>query len=78
MATRIYTEMPKNENDDILKKFIYNVADKIKKNIQEDGVCFVAIKPGELQMRLIGANAGGPCVLEGLNTNFVFVWGIIR
>lgn len=47
-------------------------------NIQDDGVCFVAIPPGELKFQLVGGNAGGPLVLDGQNINYVFTWAIIR
>ena len=70
--------MHQNENDEIVKKFVFNVVDKIKKNIQEDGVVFVSIPPGELKLQLNGANGGGPVVLTGSNKNFVFAWAIIR
>lgn len=64
--------------DDILKGFIYNVVNRIKLNIQDDGVCFVAIPPGGLRFSLQSGNAGGPIVLDGSNTNYVFTYAIIR
>lgn len=77
-SAAIYANMNQNEYDDIVKKFVYNVVEKIKMNIQDDGVCFVIIPPGELKVKLIGANAGGPIVLDGINMNYVFTWAIIR
>jgi hypothetical protein len=67
-----------NENDDIVKEFVFNVIDRIKRNLQDDGVCFIAIPPGSIQLQLNGGNAGGPAVLVGSNKNYVFTWGIIR
>lgn len=80
MSAKIYADMnyAQNENDEIVKQFVFNVIDKIKQNIHDDGVCFVIIPPGELRVELSGGNAGGPVVLDGSNTNFVFAWGIIR
>ena len=71
-------EYANNENDEIVKAFVYNVVEKIKQNIQDDGVCFVAIPPEELKFQLTGGNAGGPFVLDGKNENYVFAWAIIR
>ena len=80
MSAKIYADMnyAQNENDEIVKQFVFNVIDRIKQNIHDDGVCFVIIPPGELQLQLNGANALGPVVATGSNTNFVFAWGIIR
>ena len=80
MSAKIYADMnyAQNENDEIVKQFVFNVIDRIKQNIHDDGVCFVIIPPGELRVELSGGNAGGPVVLDGSNTNFVFAWGIIR
>ena len=72
--------------DDVLKGFIYNVSDVIKKNIQDDGVCFVVIPPGELKLVLTGGNAGGPITFTDIadqqkvpsNNNFIFALAIIR
>lgn len=65
-------------NDEIVKEFTFNLINRIKMNIQDDGVCFVAIPPGELKFQLVGGNAGGPLVLDGQNINYVFTWAIIR
>lgn len=64
--------------DDVLKGFIYNVINRIKLNIQDDAVCFVAIPPGGIRFSLQSGNVGGPIVLDGSNTNYVFTWAIIR
>lgn len=77
-SAKIYSDMQQNENDEIVKKFVFNVVDRIKRNIQDDGVCFVAIPPYGLSLKLVGGNAGGPIILEGGNTNYVFTWAIIR
>ena len=78
-SAKIYADMNQNENDEIVKKFVMNVVDKIKKNIHDDGVCFVIMPPGSLAFQLIGSNAGGPIVFsETQNLNFVFAWAIIR
>ena len=75
------------EYDDILKEFVFNLINRIKMNIQDDGVCFVIIPPGEMKFQLMGANAGGPIVLKEnpadssqtpSNNNFIFAWAIIR
>lgn len=80
MSAKIYADMnyAENENDEIVKQFVFNVIDRIKQNIHDDGVCFIVIPPGELRVQLVGGNAGGPVTLDGTNTNFVFAWGIIR
>ena len=87
-SAKIYADMAYvQENDEIVKKFVYNVINRIKMNIQDDGVCFVIIPPGEMKFQLAGANAGGPIILNESpadsskspsNNNFVFVWAIIR
>lgn len=86
-SAKVYADMNQNENDEIVKKFVYNVIDKIKMNLQDDGVCLIAIPPGALKFKLIGANAGGPILLTEdpkdsnktpSNRNFTFMWGIIR
>ena len=69
--------MRETDNDEIVKSFTYNMVNKIKENIQEDGVAFIAIKPNDIQFQLTGGNAGGPITLVGSNKNFVFVWGIL-
>ena len=79
-SAKIYSDMDvvQKEYDDIVKAFVYNLVDRIKENIHEDGVCFVAIPPNQLQLQLVGGNAGGPVVLNGTNKNYVFTWAIIR
>ena len=80
-AAKVFADMDYVEpgvNDDIVKEFVFNVVDQIKRNIQDDGVCFIVIPPGELRLQLTGGNAGGPVVSIGTNTNFVFLLGIIR
>ena len=75
------------EYDDVLKEFVFNLINRIKMNIQDDGVCFVIIPPGEMKFQLMGGNAGGPIVLSESpqdtsqvpsNNNFIFAWAIIR
>lgn len=77
-SAKIYADMYQNENDDVVKAFVYNVVDKIKRNIQEDGVCFVIIKPKELKFQLVSGNAGGQAILKGTNQNPIFAYAIIR
>ena len=77
-SSKIYADMYQNEYDDVVKGFVYNLVDKIKKNMQDDGVCFVVIPPNELDLQLAGANVGGPIILNGTNKNFVFTFAIIR
>lgn len=77
-SAEISADMVQNEYDDTVKAFICNVVDKIKTNMQDDSVCFIAIPPNELKFKLMGANAMGPFVLDGTNTNFVFIMAIIR
>lgn len=79
-SAKIYADMEyaNNENDEIVKAFVYNVVQRIKQNIQDDGVCFVAIPPGGINLSLAGGNAGGPVSLTGSNVNYVFTWAIIR
>ena len=82
--------MHQNENDDIVKAFVFNVVEKIKMNLQDDGVCFVIIPPGEFKFQLIGANSMGPIILNesptsspekpeaATNNTYVFAYAIIR
>lgn len=88
-SAKVYSEMDyvQEEYDEVLKKFIFNLINRIKMNIQDDGVCFVIIPPGEMKFQLMGANAGGPIVLSESpqdtsqapsNNNFIFAWAIIR
>ena len=79
-SAKIYAEMTylQRDYDDIVTEFAYNVVDKIKMNLQDDGVCFVIIPPGELKVKLTGGNGGGPIVLDGSNKNFIFTYAIIR
>lgn len=79
-SAKVYSDMNyvQQEYDDIVKKFVYNVVDRIKLNIQDDGVCFIVIPPNELTLQLAGGNAGGPVLLTGTNKNYVFTWGITR
>jgi hypothetical protein len=74
-------------NDEIVKEFTFNLINRIKMNIQDDGVCFVIIPPGEMKFQLVGGNAGGPIILNESpadskkapsNNNFIFAWAIIR
>ena len=79
MASETFADTGINDpNAEVLKKFIYNVADVIKMNIHDDSVCFIAIPPNELRLQLTGSNALGPAILTGTNINYVFVWAIIR
>lgn len=79
-SAKIYSDMTytQKDKDDIVTEFVYNVVNQIKLNIQDDGVCFVAIPPGGIRFQLTGGNAGGPIVLDGSNVNYVFTWAIIR
>ena len=79
-SAKVYADMTytQEDNDEIVKEFTFNLINRIKMNIQDDGVCFVAIPPGELKFQLVGGNAGGPLVLDGQNINYVFTWAIIR
>lgn len=85
ISAKIYADMHQNENDDIVKKFVLNVVDKIKTEIQDNGVCFVIIPPGELKFMLFGSNALGPVIFKDSqgssifkNLNYVVGWGIMR
>ena len=79
-SAKAYADMEyvSDDNDEIVKEFTYNLINRIKLNIQDDGVCFIAIPPGELQLQLNGANALGPAVLTGSNKNYVFTYGLIK
>lgn len=88
-SAKVYSDMDyvQEEYDDVLKEFVFNLINRIKMNIQDDGVCFVIIPPGEMKFQLMGANAGGPIVLSESpqdtqqipsNNNFIFAWAIIR
>ena len=80
MSAKAYADMVyvSDDNSKIVKEFTYNLINRIKLNIQDDGVCFIAIPPGGLMFQLNGGNAGGPAVLTGSNKNYVFAYGIIR
>ena len=88
-SAKVYSDMDyvQEEYDDVLKEFVFNLINRIKMNIQDDGVCFVIIPPGEMKFQLVGGNAGGPIVLNESpqdtqqipsNNNFIFAWAIIR
>lgn len=79
-SAKVYADMNyvSEDNDEIVKKFTFNLINRIKLNIQDDSVCFIAIPPNELRLQLIGGNAGGPITLDGANKNYVFAWAIIR
>ncbi len=86
-SAKIFSEMNESEFDDVLKKFIYNLVDKIKLGIQDDAVCLIVIPPGELKYTLTGGNVFGPVILNEnpmdatklpSNPNYVVCWGIIR
>ena len=77
-SAKVYADMNQNENDEIVKKFVFNVINRIKENLHDDGVCLVVIKPNELQFQLTGGNAGGPVEAVGTNINPVLTWAIIR
>lgn len=79
-SAKAYADMDyvSEENDEIVKEFTFNLINRIKLNLQDDGVCFIAIPPGSLRLQLNGGNAGGPAILTGSNKNYVFTWGIIR
>lgn len=88
-SAKVYSDMDyvQEEYDDVLKEFVFNLINRIKLNIQDDGVCFVIIPPGEMKFQLMGGNAGGPIVLNESpqdtsqvpsNNNFIFAWAIIR
>lgn len=79
-SAKVYSDMEyaNNEFDDVVKEFVYNVVNRIKENIQDDGVCFIAIPPNQLKLQLAGGNGGGPVLLDGTNKNYVFTWAIIR
>jgi hypothetical protein len=87
-SAKVYADMNYVENnDEIVKEFTFNLINRIKLNIQDDGVCFVIIPPGEMKFQLVGGNAGGPIILNESpadskkapsNNNFIFAWAIIR
>ena len=79
-SAEAYAEMHyvQEEYDDVVTEFTYNLINRIKENLQDDGVCFVAIPPGEIQLKLTGGNGGGPIELTGSNKNYVFTYAIIR
>ena len=79
-SAEAYAEMHyvQEEYDDVVTEFTYNLINRIKENLHDDGVCFVAIPPGEIQVKLAGGNEGGPVELNGSNKNYVFTYAIIR
>ena len=79
-SAKIYADMHyvQEEYDDVVKEFVFNVVNRIKMNIQDDGVCFIIIPPNELKVQLVGGNAGGPILLDGSNIGYAYMWGIIR
>lgn len=80
MSAKVFADMNyvEPENDEVVKGVVYNLLNRIKLNIHDDGVCFVIIPPGNLQVQLNSGNALGPLVLLGSNINYVFAWAIIR
>ena len=79
-SAKVYADMNyvQEDNDEIVKEFTFNLINRIKENIHDDGVCFVIIPPGAAQFQLNGGNAGGPVILTGSNKNYAFCWAIIR
>lgn len=88
-SAKIYADMNyvQEEFDDVVTEFVFNVVNRIKMNIQDDGVCLIIIPPGEMLFQLTGANAGGPILLTESpsdtsklpsNNTFIYAWGIIR
>ena len=88
-SAKIYADMHQNENDEILKKFVMNVVDKLKNNLHDDAACWVVIPPGALKFILTGSNAMGPVVFRDAknpdpydltisNGHFIIAYGIIR
>lgn len=52
--------------------------EEIVKALQEDSQIQIVIPPGGIMVQTNGANAGGPVVSLGSNTNFVTGMGIIK
>lgn len=79
-AAGVISDLVQNdeENGDVLRQFITNVAIIIKQNILADAGGFAVVPPGGFQFLLEGANAGGAITALGQNENFVLVYGIIR
>ena len=87
-SAKVYADMNYVENnDEVVKEFTFNLINRIKMNIQDDGICFVIIPPGEMKFQLAGGNAGGSIILNESpadskkvpsNNNFIFSWAIIR
>jgi hypothetical protein len=52
--------------------------EEIVKALQEDSQIQIVIPPGGIMVQTNGANAGGPVVSLGSNTNYVSGMGIIK
>ena len=54
-SAKIYADMKQTENDDIVRKFVFNVIDKIKKKRQKTFNTF-CIKKAMMQMQMVRLN----------------------
>lgn len=62
----------------MMNAMMYKVTQSIYKDITRNGVVQVAIPAGGIQVTVEGANAGGPVICTGVNTNNVTGYGILH
>ena len=74
----INTGVNADGSTNIINQYTYNIVSEILKAIKDEGVIHVCIPPGSISVTATGANAGGPVVVTGMNTNPSEGYGIIR
>ena len=70
-------QMP-DGTDNVVNEFVYNVVEKVIDTLKDDSLVECVIPIGSVIVTAQGANAGGPVVAVGTNTNNAKGYGIIR
>ena len=70
-------QMP-DGTDNVVNKFVYNVAEKVIDNLKDEALVECVIPKGSVIVTAKGANAGGPVVAVGTNINDAKGYGIVR
>lgn len=70
-------QMP-DGTDNVVNEFVYNVVEKVVDTLKDDTLVECVIPAGSLVVEANGANAGGPVVAVGTNTNNAKGYGVIR
>lgn len=70
-------QMP-DGTDNVVNEFVYNVVEKVVDSLKDDVMVECVIPAGSVVVTAMGANAGGPVVAVGTNTNNAKGYGVIR